>query len=85
MYNTLYTNIDHKLVNSLHGLLNCEISELDCRDITTEYKTRVHCIHMYHLFCDALVHVIYSGVSGQCSYIYFSIKDTLKPMTTTMI
>ena len=25
----LYGNIDQKLVNSLHGLLNCEIGELD--------------------------------------------------------
>ena len=23
---------------------------------------------MYHLFCNALVHKIYSGVSGQCSH-----------------
>ena len=42
----LYRNIDQKLVNSLHGLLNCEIGELDCHVITTEYRTRVHCIHM---------------------------------------
>ena len=42
----LYTNIDQTLVNSLHGLLNCEIGGLDCRVITTEYRTRVHCIHM---------------------------------------
>ena len=33
----LYTNIDQTLVNSLHGLLNCEIGE---------YRTHVHCIHM---------------------------------------
>jgi len=33
----LYTNIDQKLVNSLHWLLNCEIGGLDCRVITTEY------------------------------------------------
>ena len=26
----LYTNIDQTLVNSLHGLLNCEIVGLDC-------------------------------------------------------
>jgi len=26
--------------------LNCEIGGLDCRVITTEYRTRVHCIHM---------------------------------------
>ena len=42
----LYTNIDQKLMNSLHGLLNCEIGGLGCRVITTEYRTRVHCIHM---------------------------------------
>ena len=33
-----------------------------------QYRTCVHCIHMYHLFCNALVHVIYSVVSGQYSY-----------------
>ena len=51
-----------------NGQLNCEIGGLDCHVITTEYRTRVHCIHMKHLFCNALVHVIYSGVSGQCSH-----------------
>jgi len=44
-------------VNSLHGLLNCEIGALDCPVIT-----RVH------LFCIALVYVMFSGVSGQCSH-----------------
>jgi len=67
-FHILYTNIDQKLVNSLHGLLNSEIGGLDCRVITTEYRTRVHCIHMYRLFCNALVHVIHSVVSGQYSY-----------------
>ena len=59
-YLVLYTNIDQKVVNSLHGLLNCEIGGLDCLCLcfTTENSTRVHCIHMYHLFCNALVHVI---------------------------
>jgi len=52
-------------VNSLHRLLNGEIGGLDCHDITTEYRTRVYCIHMSHLFCNALVHVIYLVVSGQ--------------------
>jgi len=33
------------LVNSLNGLLNFEIGGLDCHVITTEYRTRVHCIH----------------------------------------
>jgi len=55
-------------VNSLHGLLNCEIGGLDCRVITTEYRARVYYIHMSHLFCNALVHVIYSVVSDQYSY-----------------
>jgi len=63
----LYTNIDQTLVNSLHRLLNYEIGGLDCCVITTEYRTRVHCIHMYHLFCNALVHVMFSEVFGQCS------------------
>jgi len=67
----LYVNIDQTLVNSLHGLLNCKISGLACRVITTEYRTCVHCIHMYHLFCNALVHVIYSVVSGQYLYILY--------------
>jgi len=26
--------------------LNCEIGGIDCRVITTEYRTRVHCIHV---------------------------------------
>ena len=68
----MYTNIDQTLVNSLHRLLNCEIGGLDCHVITTEYRTRVHCLQMKHLFCNALVRVICSGVSGQCSYtIYY--------------
>jgi len=61
----LYTNKDQTLVNSLHRLLNCEIGGLVCHVITTQYITRVHCIH---LFCNALVHVIYFLVSGQYSY-----------------
>jgi len=40
----MYTNIDQTLVNSVHGLLNCEIGGLDWCVITTEYRTRVHCI-----------------------------------------
>ena len=39
-------DIDQTLVNSLHKLLNCEIGGLDCHVITTEYRTRVHCILM---------------------------------------
>ena len=39
-------NIGQTLVNSLHGLLNCEIGGLECHVITTEYRTRAHCIHM---------------------------------------
>jgi len=26
--------------------LNCEIGALDCHVIKTEYRARVHCIHM---------------------------------------
>ena len=51
----------------IHRLLNCKIGGLDCHFITTEYRTRVQRIYMYHLFCQALVRVIYSAVSGQCS------------------
>jgi len=40
------TNIDQKLLNSLHRLLNCEKGGLDYHVITTEYRTRVHCIHV---------------------------------------
>jgi len=43
---TVYTNIHQTLVNSLHGLLNCEIGGLHCLVITTEYRTRVRPIHM---------------------------------------
>jgi len=61
----LYTNIDQTLVNALQGLLNREIGGLDCDVITTEYRKRVNCIHMIHLLCTALVHVIHHG---QCSH-----------------
>jgi len=40
-YAVSYTNNDQTLVNSLHGLLNCEIGGLYCRVITTEYITHV--------------------------------------------
>jgi len=46
-------------VNSLQGLLNCEIDGLDYQVITTENRTRVHCIHMHPLCCNALVRVIF--------------------------
>ena len=42
----LHGNIDQSIVSLLHGLLNCELGGLDWRVITTEYRTRVHCIHM---------------------------------------
>ena len=54
-------------MNTLHGLLNCEIGGLDWHVITTKYRTRLHCTHMLHLLCNTFVHVIYSGVFGQCS------------------
>ena len=50
----LHGNIDQTLLNSLHCLLNFEIGRLDCRVITTEYKTHIQCIHMYHLFLQSI-------------------------------
>jgi len=38
----VHGKIDQTLVNSLHGLPNCEIGGLDSHVITTEYGTRVH-------------------------------------------
>jgi len=67
LYNLLHGNIDQALVNALHGLLNCEIGGLDCRVITIENITHANCIHMQHLFCNALVQINYSRVSDQCS------------------
>ena len=62
----MYTNINQTLVNLLHEHLNFNIGGLDCQVITIEYRTLDYCKHMLHLFCNALVHVINSGVSGQC-------------------
>jgi len=64
----LYTNIEPDTRE--FRLLNCEIGRLDCRVITTEYRKHVHCIHMHHLFCNALVHVIYLAVSVRIHYQY---------------
>ena len=61
----LYLLVDQTLVNALHGLLNYDIGRLDCCVITTEFIKQVHWIHMY---CNALVCVIYSVVSTQYSY-----------------
>jgi len=38
----LYRNIDQTLVNSLHGLLNCEIGGLEFCVITADYLPSVH-------------------------------------------
>ena len=38
----LYRNIDQTLVNSLHGLLNCEIGGIEFRVITADYLSSVH-------------------------------------------
>jgi len=53
-----WTHWPRTLVYSLLGLLNCEIGGLDCRVITTEYKPRVHRLHMLNLSYNTLVHVI---------------------------
>ena len=36
-------------MHSLYRLLKCTIGGLHCHVITTEYRTRVHCIHMLHI------------------------------------
>jgi len=41
----MYTNIDQTLVNSLHGLLNCEIGGLNLYVITTEYIEHVSIVY----------------------------------------
>ena len=46
------------------------------------YIDRVHCIHMLHLFYNTLVHVIYSGVSGQCSHTIMCLNIDLYKKTT---
>jgi len=44
----LYGNIDQKLVNSLHGLLNCEIGELDLLlEQSTEHVSIVYTCNTY--------------------------------------
>jgi len=71
----LYTNIDQTLMNTSHRLLNCEMlcwivkCHVELWNVVLLHQSiRVHCIHMLHLFFTGLVHVIYLGVSGQCSY-----------------
>ena len=64
-------------MNSLHGLLNCEICGLYWHVITAQYRTRIPCIHMLHLLCNALIHVIYSGVSGQYYHTIYYIENRL--------
>ena len=48
--------------------LNFEIGGLDGHLITKKYITCVNWIYLYHLICNALLHVIFSAVSGQYSY-----------------
>ena len=57
-------HIDQTLVCSLHVLLNCEIDGLDGYAITNSMDLALRA----HLFYNALVHVIYSRVSGQYSH-----------------
>jgi len=72
-------------VNSLHGLLSCEIGGLYCRVSTTEYRTRVHCIPMYHLLCNALVYGMYSGVYGQCSHTMVYVSCVFPILSLTLL
>jgi len=68
----VYTNIDLTLMNSLHKLLNYEIAGLERHFITTEYSTRVLCIHMHHLFYNALVYVSFRSIFIYNTTIYCS-------------
>ena len=68
----VYTTIDQTLVNSLNGLLNCEIGGLDCR----VYNIHVSIVYTCITFCNALVHVIYFVVSGNIRIQYSSITQT---------
>ena len=58
-------------MTSLHGLLNCEIGGLDCHVITTEYRTRVHCIfNSKTLFKDKVsLKLIFPGAIHTCKHI----------------
>jgi len=40
---------------------------------------------MYHLFCNALVHVIYWGVSGQCLYTIYLYQISISYVKETYI
>jgi len=73
----LYTHIDQTLVNSLYGLLHCEIGGVDCRVSTTEYRTLVHCIHMLHLFCNCMYFIREYLVSVLIQYMCFTLGITI--------
>ena len=66
------TDIDQKL-NSLHGLLNCEIGGFDCRVITTKYRTSplntrvspiVQCVGPCNLFRSVWSMFVYNSSGG---------------------
>ena len=61
----LHGNIDQTLVHLLHGLLKCEIGELDL-------------LHSIHLLCNTLVHSIYSDILDCSTVIYLLNKICLK-------
>ena len=65
----LYKYIDKKLVKFITRIIELwnRLVRVSCY-YNREYKTRVHFIHMYHLFCNALVHVINTVFSAQYSY-----------------
>jgi len=60
----LYTKIDQTLVNSLHGLLNCQIGGLDCRVITAEYRTRVHCLNIDQTLLNSFHRLLNCEIGG---------------------
>ena len=73
-------NIHQKLVNTLHGLLNCEIGGLDCRVITTEYRTR-HCplyTHVTHILQCVGPYYLFGRVWSMFVYnIYYFLQNSI--------
>ena len=51
-------------MNPLHGLLTCETGALEFHVILQHSITHMSIVYI----CTTLVHVIHSGISGQCSH-----------------
>ena len=82
----LYTNIDQALINSLHRLIKYTVKQVDQTVMllqrSIEHVSIVHTRTIYFVYSNALVHVIYSGVSDQCSYTIFQMIHSLEILCT---